>query len=335
MVYLIAMLSLANPAPAAPLPADVRDALTQLDHPQFRVRSKAARTVVAAGSIVIDPLRKLAEDGTVEAADRALKILEELAAKPGTESAAHDALYRLATGESQARDGAREIRKRHRAGVLDIMREAGAHFQFDGDDIRVVNFDRVLDMDAMLPLLRELPELTEFSASTKRFGDPEFKQLLPLKKLRLLNLFESDIGDDSLKHFREFPNLESVPMGQTRVTDAGLKNLGELKKLDYLGLRGNQITDAGLVYLKNLPALTALTLEETRVTGTGFEHLHGLKLQTLRLQNSGFTDDGAKLLHGIKSLRQVDLRGTKVTGPAVENLREALPDVNVVSRDGE
>ena len=77
---------------------------------------------------------------------------------------------------------------------MDRMQKAGASFQFDGDTVRAVYLDSVADLQSVLPLLREFPELTEVSVSTKKFGDAEFPALLPLKNLKWLNLFESNIG---------------------------------------------------------------------------------------------------------------------------------------------
>jgi hypothetical protein len=330
--------ALANPAPRQATTEEIRLAIRDLDDEQFRVRSVAARKLLAAGKNSIEPLVEAANAASIATADRAVKILEELAFNGGEDTAvpARDALHRLARSKSQVREQAHEILKRQRGIVMDKMQKAGATFQFDDDKVRAIYLNSVLDFKSILPLLREFPEVEEISASTKKFGDAEFKNLLPLKNLKWINLFDSNIGDESLKLLKDFPKLESIPMGHTRVTDDGLKYVGELTGLDYLGLRGNNITDAGLVHLKKLTKLTGLTLQETKVTDAGLIRLKDLSsLQNLRLQSTVISDEGLKQLHPLKSLRRVDLDGTKVTAKGVEDLRKAIPEAVVTMRDDE
>ena len=340
MIAFLCSISLivANPAPApVPTSEEIREAIKYLDDPQYRVRALAAKKLLNAGKAAIEPLAKVAETGSIESADRAMKILQELAfnSNDDTMPPARDALHKLAKSKAQVREQAVEMLKRYRGQVIDRMQNAAVNFQFQGDNVRAIYLNSVQDLAAVLPLLREFPELEEISISHKKFGDEEFKHLLPLKKLKWINLFESNIGDDALQHLKNFPDLESIPMGHTRVTDAGLKHLAELTQLDYLGLRGNNVTDAGLVHLKKLTNLTGLTLQETKVTDAGLERLQGMiNLKTLRLQETAITDAGLEKLHGLKSLRFIALSGTRVTDKGLAKLREAIPEA-IVNRDGQ
>ena len=339
LLIVTASMASGNPAPPpTPTSEEIRHAIRDLDDPQFKVRSNAARKILAAGKVAIDPLVKAAEAGSLGTADRAVKILEELAFKGGEDTmpAAREALHRLAKSKTQVREQAREILKRYRGLVMDQMQKAGASFQFGDDKVRAVYLDSVDNLKAVLPLLREIPELEEISLSTKKFGDAEMKYLLPLENLKWINLYQSNIGNESLKLLKNFKKLESVPMGSTNITDDGLKHLSELTQLDYLGLRANNITDAGLVHLKKLTNLTGLTLQETKVTDAGLAHLKEMiKLDHLRLQSTAITDAGLEKLYPLKSLRRIDLQGTKVTAKGVENLRKAIPEAAVLTRDDE
>jgi hypothetical protein len=299
-----------------------------LDHPQYRTRVAASRQLAAAGLQAVEPLVDAVNTGNAEVADRAMKILEQLAVHD--DKTVREATRRHLRVLAAKQPRAAEILRRFRSQTLDQLKEAGAHFQFSDDDVRAIYLDRVEDMRSIIPLVLEFPETQEISASTKKFGDAELEQLLPLKNLRWLNLFESNIGDMSLKLLREFPLLESVPMGHTAVTDQGLKNLGKLPRLNYLGLRGNKITDAGLAHLKDLPALEGLTLEETAVTGAGFVHLQKLPINMLRLMGSAVDDDALRALGEIKTLRRVDVQKTKATPAACQKLREAFPELTVI-----
>jgi hypothetical protein len=338
LLVLFASFALAAPAPAAATSEEIRLAIRDLDDEQFKVRTVAARKLIAAGKSAIEPLVQAADAASIATADRAVKLLGELAFKGTEETAApaRDALHRLAKSKSQVHEQAQEILKRYRGLVMDQMQKAGIRLQFDDFNVRAIYLDDVEDLKLVLPLLREFPEIEEISASTKKFGDAEFKHLLPLQSLKWINLYESNVGDESMKLLKNFPDLESIPMGRTRVTDDGLKYIGELTGLDYLGLRGNNISDAGLSHLKKLTKLTGLTLQETKITDAGLILLKDLtKLNHLRLQSTAIGDDGLKQLYPLKSLRRIDLEGTKVSAKGVESLRKAIPEAVVVVREGE
>jgi hypothetical protein len=336
-LLLLPNLSSAAPAPApAPTAQEIRDAIRNLDDEQYRVRTSAAKKLLAAGKDAIEPLVKTAGGGSTQVADRAVKIIQELAfnSTEETMAAARDALHRIAAANSSASEQARAALRQHRGQIMDKIQAAGGYFQFNGESIRAIYFDSAKEIDPLLPFLREFPEVEELSFSNKKFGDAQFKHLVGLKNLKWLNLYMSDIGDDSLKLLKNFPKLESIPMGSTRVTNDGLKHLADLKQLEYVGLRANEITDAGLVHLKNLTNLTGLTLQETKVTDAGLVHLKPLsKLNSIRLQKTAITDAGLEHLKGLKDLRRLEVSNTKVTREGAEKLEEAIPGLTVGMRE--
>jgi hypothetical protein len=314
----------------------LREAILNLDDEQYRVRIAAAKRLLAAGKNAIGPLEKATEKGSVQAADRAVKILQELAYNSGDETmeAARDALRRVAAGRSTAAEQAGAALRQHRGQVMDKIQAAGAYFQFNGDAVRAIYFDQAKEIDPLLPLIREFPEVEELSFSTRKFGDAQFKQLVGLKNIKWLNLYQSDIGDETLKLLKNFPKLESIPMGETRITNDGLKHVADLKNLEYLGLRGTKITDEGLVHVKKLTTLTGLTLQETKVTDAGLAHLKPLtKLNNIRLQTTPITDAGLEHLKGLKDLRRLDVWGTQITQAGAEKLEEAIPGLVVATNE--
>lgn len=323
--------------PADPKPSQVvLDAVRDLDSPQYKVRAAALRQLLDAGTEAIAPLVEAAATGSPEVVDSALKVLQELMfnREDKTATAAREALKKLARGKGPTRTQARAILRQFQDRVKDRLLAAGATFEPNGDQLRAITLDTVQDLAAVLPLLREFPELEEVSLSNKKFDDAGMRHLLPLKELRSLNLYRSSIGDEALKLFKEFPKLEWVPMGETKVTDAGLVHIAELTQLEYVGLRGNNVTDAGLVHLKKLTNLTGLYLGETKVTDAGLDHLQGMtQMQSLRLHDIPITDAGLEKLHGMKHLRYVYLDKTKVTAQGIERLKEAIPGVQTISRN--
>lgn len=72
---------------------------------------------------------------------------------------------------------------------------------------------------------------------------------------------------------REFPDLLQLDLRNTRIDDEGLKHLACLKKLKGLDLGGTQVTDAGLVHLVTMKELRELYLDNTQVSREGLRFL--------------------------------------------------------------
>jgi hypothetical protein len=121
-----------------------------------------------------------------------------------------------------------------------------------------------------------------------------------------LNLSDTQVGDDGLRHLKGCAMLEALVLDNTEVTGPGLAHLTDLAKLKYVGLEGCPITDEGIATIGDLTSLERLNLSETRITDAALAHL--------------------KSLPGLKKLY---LNGTSVTPAAVEELQRALPDCEV------
>jgi len=59
------------------------------------------------------------------------------------------------------------------------------------------------------------------------------------------------------------------------------------------------------------------------------------RLDHLRLQTTAISDEGLKQLYPLKALRRIDLEATKVTAKGVEDLRKAIPEAVIITRDSE
>jgi len=80
------------------------------------------------------------------------------------------------------------------------------------------------------------------------------------KKLRVLNLHGTKIGDAGLEHIAGITTLESLNVGSTLMTDVGLERLTMLTHLKELTMGGNELGDAGLQALRQMHGLTYLDL---------------------------------------------------------------------------
>jgi Leucine-rich repeat (LRR) protein len=86
-----------------------------------------------------------------------------------------------------------------------------------------------------------------------------FQELPTLKRLYLSELPSvSDVGLLNLVHLKD---LEVLEIWEVPITDKALETIVKLPNLKALSLRSTNISDAGLVELSSLPKLTALTLQ--------------------------------------------------------------------------
>ena len=106
------------------------------------------------------------------------------------------------------------------------------------------------------------------------FSDAQMEKLLKFKdQIIWLDLSDTKITDNALKHIAQFKNLTRLSLDNTSITDAGLSHIKALPRLRHLNLYHTNITDSGLKSLSNSKELTTLHLWETRVTASGIESL--------------------------------------------------------------
>ena len=90
--------------------------------------------------------------------------------------------------------------------------------------------------------------------------------------------------------------------------DNDLAVVAKMTNLVRLQLNRTMISDAGLAHLSKLPNLETLNLYGTRVTNAG----------------------PAKHIKGLKKLKKLYLWDSQVTVEGVEQLRQQMPDVEIV-----
>jgi hypothetical protein len=320
---------------APPTDRQIDQWLRQLDDEDFAVREAATTELIKAGTRVIDPTVAAAQGKSLEATDRCLRILRELwqSDDRATAKAARTAIRKLAAAEHvNATAAARAVLREHELKIVRKLEENDIGASFDGvGRIESLTFDKAKKLSDALDLLVDLQDVEVVHMSNRLVGDVEIAKLAVLRKLDYLNLFESGITDEALKHFKDMPALKSVPMGRTKVTDAGLVHLKELTRLEYVGLRGDAVSDAGLAHLENLTNLAGLHLGETKVTDAGLVRLKKMtKLRRLYLNDTAVTDAGLKDLECLESLEELFLANTNVTDAGVKKLRQARPGLQVI-----
>jgi Leucine-rich repeat (LRR) protein len=182
-----------------------------------------------------------------------------------------------------------------------------------------------------------------------------------LKNLKLLQLFDCELGDAGMESLSQLPALDRLRLnGKVRVSDRGRRALGTMTRLRYLALADPGMNDAGLAHLRNLTNLESLTLGECKLVSDAglsalaeFTKLKKLSIRDASLQGAGFAalaklgqleslsvadnpidDAGVAKIVGLKSLRELDLRRTKITDEALTLIGRNLPELTKLNISG-
>jgi hypothetical protein len=182
----------------------------------------------------------------------------------------------------------------------------------------------------VIAALLKIPRLRGVSVELTPLTDVGLEGLKQFTKLEKLSLEGTQVTDAGLVHVKALTRLRFLDLAGTAVTNAALDQLIGLKYLDSLGLAGTQVSDAGLTPLKLFPRLRSLYLTDTAVSDAGLEHLASLPALTeLGLAKTKITDAGLKNLIGLKNLKVLAVPKKGVTMSAVNQIKEALPELEV------
>lgn len=177
-----------------------------------------------------------------------------------------------------------------------------------------------------------------FMYGMPQFGDEGMKCLSDLANLDgqifdecyKLNLDNTQVSDDGLKHLAGMTSLTKLRLSNTQIKGEGLKHLAGLMQLPNLTLSHTQVGDEGLKHLAGLTNLGWLDLSHTQVSDEGLTHLTGMThLTWLLLENTQVSDEGLKHLAGLTTLTYLHLHDTQVSDAGVERLRSALPGCRI------
>lgn len=115
--------------------------------------------------------------------------------------------------------------------------------------------------------------------------------------VKYLYLGGPDTDSTILERVSAFPALSGVDLSESTISDEGLKHLLTIPDLKEVSLRGAHVTDAALVYLSQCPTLERLYLTRTDVSDEGLQHLMSLPhLKRLNLGDTNVSEAGIKEL---------------------------------------
>lgn len=195
----------------------------------------------------------------------------------------------------------------------------------------------------------------EHFTTTGMIRSEVMSQFRYLRKLFLV-VDATPVSADGLAQLRTLNNLLLVSAQWTMTNNKGLSSIEGIVSLRLLRLNWTPLTDDGLQHIERLPKLTMLYLSGTRVTDDVVDHIKVLdRLKALQLSHTGITDAGIAALKGFADLTHLGLDGTVVSDASVnvlasfkslkylniadtdltkdgrQQLREALPDCEVVT----
>ena len=122
-----------------------------------------------------------------------------------------------------------------------------------------------------------------------------------LRHLKALACDRCPLGDDDVPHFAGLTELKYLNLRDTQLTDNGLRHLSKLQNLTWLAIGAPGVTGQGLAPIKNLSRLRLLTFWNSALTDAACEHLREMKsLQELFLGGTKVTKEAiGKLTHDL------------------------------------
>lgn len=160
-------------------------------------------------------------------------------------------------------------------------------------------------------------------------SEPE--RAVPVETARAIAVFEKLGGSLQVDEQEPGEPVVIIDLSFREATDAELARLKTFTRLEELYLIETKITDAGLANLCGLANLHTLDLGRTPITDKGIVRLEGLSnLRTLGLSSTKITDAAVGQLKRLAGLQVLDLSNTKITAAGVKEIRQALPNVQVL-----
>jgi serine/threonine protein kinase/WD40 repeat protein len=138
-----------------------------------------------------------------------------------------------------------------------------------------------------------------------------------------VELHDTSIGDDGIKHLARNSGIQNLHVTRTRVTDAGMQYLQTLPRLAILNLSATSITDRGLQDIAKISSIRHLHLGGTQISDAGLQRITEQmpNLQYLDVAQTAVSDPGVRQIAKLKNLTGLGLSQTRVTSASLEQLR--------------
>ena len=209
-----------------------------------------------------------------------------------------------------------------------------------------INITRSQITGADLRKLARLREVDALHLIKDRLDEKSAAAISEITSLKVLQLADCDLTDDSLKQFPFLPNLDLLSIsGNPRLTDDGLRylkatksitclalgethvnlndmyNWGGLSNIQMLDLENTKLNDRGVANVARLKALWSLNLNNTSISDAALAIIGTMtNLQELSLRNCAISSNGVNSLSRLTNLRTLDIRGTQIDDAAISSI---------------
>ncbi len=160
------------------------------------------------------------------------------------------------------------------------------------------------------------------------------KAMASLPSLVSLEIFASELSDDTLAHLHLPDTVTNLGLKQNNISGPGLAQLAKrAQKLATLGLEFNDLTNeslpalAGFTALENLYISYCPGITDEGISSTSLQKMK--QLRELRLRGQNLTDASVEALSAMTFLEKLSVRGTGLTWDGVDKLKKAMPDTYI------
>lgn len=173
--------------------------------------------------------------------------------------------------------------------------------------------------------------------SGSEITDEALSELAHAKKLRILDLSDTNVGDASVDALSQIKFLLKLNLAGTKVSNHGVAGLaGPGRRISSIDLSRTKIDDVGLRNLHNVSA-HEYAFAKCKVTDQGLKDLilaRGQDLSALDLSDTQVTDASMRELAGanMKGPIKLVLTGTRVSDEGIRCLMAAYPHALVIKQ---
>jgi serine/threonine protein kinase len=216
--------------------------------------------------------------------------------------------------------------------------DAGVRQLLDVSALTNINLDGTAVTDeGVVHLVRNCPNLNRLSIGKAKCTPAVVEAITGLKQMRDLSLAGVPLVDEQLAVICQLANLRTLNLAHTRITDVGIVHLARLTELENLRLDGTLVSDVGLATIaKDHGHLLTLGLcAMPNLTGAGLAHLANLsRLELLEIRGTPrIGDEDLAHLAVAASLRRLEVNRGQFSTAAIDNLRQALPQCEILQQD--
>lgn len=255
-----------SPAARSRTREEIEGLIRQLEADEFLARETAMLELVAAGPAAMPALKQAATEGTLEAASRALFVLQRLGLSSNQDVQEQARLVLIEIAQTKQHPAAA---RRADAALTWLTEQRSVQALADLESLGAkINRTEILNGFAA----EEMIESIELGPDFKGEED-DLRRLRWLDDVPILTLAGEKVTDSWIARVASLRALTQLHLYQTKVTDSGLSELENHPSIQQLGIYYVPVTDAGLKHLQKMPALHTLKLYGTRVSRETVEQL--------------------------------------------------------------